>query len=272
MLNEGVVKTKGTVVGSKGSEKRDEKKYNQSEQNKIFGKFCILFVVIVVFAIYAGNVYKHICEKIKADIFSKNRELKQVNLDIKNLKNIINEWSQLQLQVQQTSFNDERSFVYNNINFDEIVFNVENKINDLFNTSNIVRKEDKEKKMIAGNFHIDIKPLAYADFMQFENFLNNIAVGAENTIYVSSKTIAVSFTTSYERVIYQMIEFIKKIFPGFLIVKYISVQPATSAIKTMYYDLKFKHKEMQALVADSIRCEIEFDWIVLSKKYNESEM
>ena len=69
-----------------------------------------------------------------------------------------------------------------------------------------------------------------------------------------------------------MIEFIKKIFPGFLIVKYISVKPTTPTIKTMYYDLKFKHKEISELVVNSVRCEIEFDWIVLSKKHDEPEM
>ena len=272
MLGTKVVKKKGIVISGKEDGGRDKKSDNRTEQKKIIGKFGILFAIIIVFAICVGNVYGNICKRIKNDISSKHRELQQVRFDTQNVKNIVNEWSQIQLQIQQTSFNDKRSFVYDNINLDEVVFEVDRKINDQFDTSKIVIESDKEKRMIAGNFHIDVKPSTYANLVELDNFISKIAVGSQNEIYVSSKTIAISFTTSYERVIYQMIEFIKKIFPGFLIVKYISVQPATSAIKTMYYDLKFKHKEMQALVADSIRCEIEFDWIVLSKKYNESEM
>ena len=272
MLGTKVVKKKGIVISSKEDGGRDKKKDNQSEQKHIIVKFGIFFTIIIIFAICAGNIYGNIVKKIKTDISSKNRELQQIRLDIQNVKSVINEWVKIQNQVQQTSFNDKRSFVYDNINLDEIVFEVEKKINDQFDSSKIVREKDKEKRMIAGNFHIDIKPSTYLNLLELNNFINKIAVGSENEIYVSSKTITVSFTTSYEKVIYQMIEFIKHIFPGFLIVKYISVKPATPAIKTMYYDLKFKHKDISELIVNSVRCEIEIDWIVLSKQQNEPEM
>ena len=272
MLGVKVVRKSSTVISNKNDTVPDGKKDNQSEQKHIIVKFGIFFTIIIIFAICAGNIYGNICKKIKTDISSKHRELQQIRLDIQNLKNVVNEWTKIQNQIQQTSFNDKRSFVYDNINLDEIVFEVDRKINDQFDVSKIAREKDKEKRMIAGNFHIEIKPFTYANLVELNNFISKIAVGSKNEIYVSSKTIAVSFTTSYERVIYQMIEFIKHIFPGFLIVKYISVKPATPAIKTMYYDLKFKHKDISELIVNSVRCEIEIDWIVLSKQQNEPEM
>ena len=272
MLGAKVVKKKCIVIDGKSDNKQNKQQKLQSEQQRIISKIGIAFAMIIIFAICVGNVYGNVFKKIKADISSKHRELQQVRLDTQNVKNVVNEWLSLQKQIQQTSFNDKRSFVYDNINIDEIIFEVDREINEQFDTSKIIREQDKAKRMIAGNFHIDIKPITYANLVDFENILNKIDVGKENDIYVFSKSINISFTASYERVVYQMIEFIKHVFPGFLIVKHISALPANEKQKTMYYDLKFKHKDISELVVNSVRCEIEFDWIVLSKKHNEPEM
>ena len=82
-----------------------------------------------------------------------------------------------------------------------------------------------------------------------------------------------TFTAAYENTVYKMINFFKQVFPGFIIVRHISIHPVTSATKTMYYDLKFKHKNISDTIANSLKCEVYFDWIVLSRKDdNETEM
>lgn len=273
MLGAKVVKKKGVIINSRVNNDVSKKKQSISEQKKIVSKFGILFAIVIILTICLYNIHSGLCKKIKSEISSKQRELQQVRLDMQNVKNIVNEWSRLTIETQKTSFEDKRAFVYDNINLEELAFEVDRKVNDIFDTSKIVREKDKEKRMVAGNFHIDIKQQTqYSNLAELESFINRLSVVNKNDIYVSSMTISVNFTTSYERVAYQIIEFLKKIFPGFLIVKRMSVKPTTSNIKTMYYDLKFKQKDISELVVNSVACEVEFDWIVLSKKNNDSAM
>ena len=267
-----VVKKNGADIGQQGNAGRNKAISTKSEQKKIISKFGILFAIIIIITICGSKVYGYRTNNIKQDIKNKQRELQQVRMDLNNIKNVVNEWSRLQMEVNKTTFNDKRAFVHDNIRLDEIVFEVDRKINDQFDQSKIFKEKDKEKRMIAGNFHIDIQPSTYSNLVELDTFINKMSINKQNDVYVLSNNISISFTTSYEKVIYQMIEYMKNIFPGFLIVKSISVNPTTSAIKTMYYDLKFKHKDITELVVNSVRCEIVFDWIVLSKKNNENEM
>ena len=264
MLGAKVVKKKCIVINKKGNEGRDKQRKELNEQRKAVNRFSVLFATVIVLIICVSSAYGSRIKQIKDDISSKHNELRRVSSDIRNIKNVFNEWSQLQVQVQETSFDDVRSFVYNNLNLEEIVFEVDRKINDQFGISPQVKEKDKENRMKLGNFHIDVQPVTYANLLDLGNFISRIDIEKQTAIYVWSKNININFTASYERVVYQMIEFIKSVFPGFLIVKHISIRPATSAIKTMYYDLKFKHKDISELIVNSIRCEIEFDWVVLS--------
>ena len=271
MLGAKVIKKKGIVISGHTDNARDEKNSNHSEQKTIIGKFGILFLIVVVFVMCVVNVYWNIYKKIQTDISSKSSELKRILPETQDVKNVVNELLRLRYQLQHTSDNnDKRSFVYDNINYNEVVFEVERKINNQLKISRNKGKDNGKTSTTVDGFHIDIKPISYSNLVGLNNFLKKITARSQEPIYVSSKTIVVGFTTLYERSVYQMIEFIKHVFPGFLIVKHISVEPTTPTVKTMYYDLKFKHKHLTELTVNAIRCEIEFDWIVLSRNNNVS--
>lgn len=266
-----ITKRNGSSV--KGVRSVDKKKHGISEQKKILSRFGVLFIAVFVSIIVLFRVYVGVCKRINNDIGAQENSLRQIKHEINDIKNSIDEWHTLQEGIKETNYDDKRSFVYKNVRIDEIIFEIDRKMSEDFNVSNITDETDKTKKMIVGNFQIDIKPLRYNNITEMENFIKKMFFDTKSDFEIMSNSIKVTFTTTYESTVYRMVNFFKQVFPGFIIVKHISIYPATSASKTMYYDLKFKHKDISNMMANSLKCEIYFDWIVLSKKDdNEIEM
>jgi len=101
-------------------------------------------------------------------------------------------------------------------------------------------------------------------FMKLKRQL--LVSGAQNVnATIDSSIVKVSFNADYEYVAYRVLEMLKQIFPGYFVVKSISVVPVNEDVKRIFYDRKFKNKKIDKKLHldDRLNCSIEFEWIML---------
>lgn len=82
---------------------------------------------------------------------------------------------------------------------------------------------------------------------------------------IDSSVIRVDFNADYEYVAYRVLEMIKQIFPGYLIIKNFSVSPANEDMRKILYERKFGKKKIdyRTKLDDRLSCSMEFEWIFL---------
>lgn len=102
----------------------------------------------------------------------------------------------------------------------------------------------------------------------FSKLKNQIIISPEQKVdmTIDSSTIKVNFNADYEYVAYKMLEMIKQIFPGYLIVKSFTVAPINEESRKLLYERKFgkKNIDYKSKLDDRLSCEIEFEWIFLT--------
>lgn len=101
----------------------------------------------------------------------------------------------------------------------------------------------------------------------FTKIKNQIIISNEQKVDVAfdTSTVRVNFNADYEYVAYRVLEMIKQIFPGYLIIKNFSVTPVNDDMRKILYNRKFgkKNIDYKLKLDDRLSCVIEFEWLFL---------
>jgi len=84
---------------------------------------------------------------------------------------------------------------------------------------------------------------------------------------VTTDTLTINFLADYEYVAYHMLEMLKQVLPGNVIVKSFSVQPVRVELKKMLYARRFENQNENNFRLDldnRLNCTIELEWLYLS--------
>lgn len=226
--------------------------------------FCIAISIFCISLIQVLSVARVILQE--KQLSNVREKISSLNLSYKKMDVAINT-----INTAKTSDNLDHKVIkfYSNINKQELVNNIVAKMKK---NNYGVELPNGAVRMSAlneyANFAMTLSSASdinvIKDISSFTNSIQGIE-GQNEKATVDGGLLKVSFSADYEYVVYKIIATLNDIFPGKLIVRNISIKPASDNVKTILYDFRFKGKSNNTWIDNRLVCNIELEWIFLKK-------
>lgn len=226
--------------------------------------FCIAISIFCISLIQVLSVARVILQE--KQLSNVREKISSLNLSYKKMDVAINT-----INTANTSDNLDHKVIkfYSNINKQELVNNIVAKMKK---NNYGVELPNGAVRMSAlneyANFAMTLSSASdinvIKDISSFTNSIQGIE-GQNEKATVDGGLLKVSFSADYEYVVYKIIATLNDIFPGKLIVRNISIKPASDNVKTILYDFRFKGKSNNTWIDNRLVCNIELEWIFLKK-------
>ena len=226
--------------------------------------FCIAISIFCISLIQVLSVARVILQE--KQLSNVREKISSLNLSYKKMDVAINT-----INTANTSDNLDHKVIkfYSNINKQELVNNIVAKMKK---NNYGVELSNGAVRMSAlneyANFAMTLSSASdinvIKDISSFTNSIQGIE-GQNEKATVDGGLLKVSFSADYEYVVYKIIATLNDIFPGKLIVRNISIKPASDNVKTILYDFRFKGKSNNTWIDNRLVCNIELEWIFLKK-------
>ena len=213
----------------------------------IFG-FLIINLTIVASGLYIRDQF----ERKKNSVALHSAQVSNIETAIKNINNFKIDNNLKRKNGIYLSFN-KQDFI------DAVVkkMDIENDFDNIDSGENFEYSGLKMYFYPLGNSNIEKK---------IENIKKKVEVLEKQGIDIKydGNFIRVSFYADYEYVIYRVWNIIKNIFPGYVVIRKFNVKPEREEVKTLLYERKFYEATGYMNVDNRLKCDIEFDWVMLS--------
>lgn len=198
---------------------------------------------------------------------NKQNEFRKLQTKINDFQTYIKDWNSFESKNEKIFFDDNNKLIFNGLKVESFIKNYEEKIIEAFDTSAISNTTEKASKDIISNFKILLFDMKKNDEIEsLRDFVSKYNIyNIDKNIVLNRKKIIITFNANYEYPAYKIISIIKNTLPGLLITENIIIKPRNERVKTLYYDYKFKQKNIDENIKDRFNCSITFEWIVLSK-------
>ena len=226
--------------------------------------FCIAISIFCISLVQVLSVARVILQE--KQLSNVREKISSLNLSYKKMDVAINT-----INTAKTSDNLDHKVIkfYSNINKQELVNNIVAKMKK---NNYGVELPNGAVRMSAlneyANFAMTLSSASdinvIKDISSFTNSIQGIE-GQNEKATVDGGLLKVSFSADYEYVVYKIIATLNDIFPGKLIVRNISIKPASDNVKTILYDFRFKGKSNNTWIDNRLVCNIELEWIFLKK-------
>ena len=226
--------------------------------------FCIAISIFCISLVQVLSVARVILQE--KQLSNVREKISSLNLSYKKMDVAINT-----INTANTSDNLDHKVIkfYSNINKQELVNNIVAKMKK---NNYGVELPNGAVRMSAlneyANFAMTLSSASdinvIKDISSFTNSIQGIE-GQNEKATVDGGLLKVSFSADYEYVVYKIIATLNDIFPGKLIVRNISIKPASDNVKTILYDFRFKGKSNNTWIDNRLVCNIELEWIFLKK-------
>ena len=226
--------------------------------------FCIAISIFCISLVQVLSVARVILQE--KQLSNVREKISSLNLSYKKMDVAINT-----INTANTSDNLDHKVIkfYSNINKQELVNNIVAKMKK---NNYGVELPNGAVRMSAlneyANFAMTLSSASdinvIKDISSFTNSIQGIE-GQNEKATVDGGLLKVSFSADYEYVVYKIIATLNDIFPGKLIVRNISIKPASDNVKTILYDFRFKGKSSNTWIDNRLVCNIELEWIFLKK-------
>lgn len=226
--------------------------------------FCIAISIFCISLVQVLSVARVILQE--KQLSNVREKISSLNLSYKKMDVAINT-----INTAKTSDNLDHKVIkfYSNINKQELVNNIVAKMKK---NNYGVELPNGAVRMSAlneyANFAMTLSSASdinvIKDISSFTNSIQGIE-GQNEKATVDGGLLKVSFSADYEYVVYKIIATLNDIFPGKLIVRNISIKPASDNVKTILYDFRFKGKSSNTWIDNRLVCNIELEWIFLKK-------
>ncbi len=223
----------------------------------------LLFVLIGIFYFlkqqYSAKIYERKSKK--------QNEFNKLQTKIDDFTTYIKDWKSFESKNEKVFIDDKNKLIFNGLKVDSFIKDFEDKIINYFDTSGIVNTTERASKDMISNFKMSLFDIVKNDEIDFlREFVAKYNIyNIDKNIILNRKKIIVTFNSNYEYPVYKIISIIKNALPGLLIIDNVSIKPRNEIMKTLYYDYKFKQKNVDENIKDRFNCNITFEWIVLSK-------
>ena len=230
-----------------------------AQQQKIFFYTIVIIASIILFTATnititnQNNFTKQIIAQKKRDLEKKKVEIGNID---KTIKFIENEKININL--------DKKYSFFSTFNEQEFLNLISAKMNE-----NAKEQDTDDKKFTSdySNFSIKMRQIKNDDLKKIMQQLKQKIVindGQKIDFSVNDNLLLIDFSADYEYTIYRILEAMKQILPGNVVVKKISVKPAKDELKKMLYTRYFEgQNDFKADLNNRLSCSIELEWIYL---------
>ena len=235
---------------------------------KLFAVLCasLTIVILTQLLIVGRNAYK------QAQIYYKKSNISNKKESVEKLKKTINN-----LKSENISTNLVRKHgMYKNLDKQLLINGIYQKMNGMNDLDAWDEMRKKKKDLEYTAFSISSTPISslYPQKI-FDSYLQKyIFLPSQNSkILFDGNKVSISFNADYEYVAYRMLQMIKNIFPGYIVITTFAIQPINDENKKMIYEMKFYKKEATANLDGRLKVNIGFDWYFIRniKGYEQFE-
>jgi hypothetical protein len=238
------------------------------QQKKIFFYVLVTMFSVILFAIINititnRNIFtKQVIEQKKNDLKKKKIEMEKINNAISFMENYEID-KNLSKKYGFYSIFNKQEFI------DAIVIKM-NEING--GVEYLENKKTNQINLDYSNFSIKLKPIINDNLANIITQLKQKMIVNENqkiNFSLETNLLTVDFQADYEYTVYQILEVMKRILPGNVVVKKISVKPAKESLKKMLYERRFVSQNKNDFTLElnnRLYCSIELEWEYLSSE------
>ena len=231
---------------------------------KIMLKIIIIFLIVLSFFLLR-KINSTKLNSLKAKFEKNESEYSSLQTQINSIENILSGYSRINRASEDNNF-DDRSRIYKNLNPDEYLSKITNKISEYFSVDKIEDLTLKAENSKISNLNFNITDANDINNVNdIKNFIQSMKSVSKNNININTKKISINFSSNYEYPVYQIISVFEQKLPGYVIVKNISITPKSDELKYLYYNNRFHKKKIDIDVANRFNCLIELGWYVLNE-------
>lgn len=234
-------------------------------QQKKIGLFTFIIVLSALFSVIVKGTL--VANKIlqQNQIMDKKSNIGQKRTEMVKIQKAVK-------YINDANYNKNlkrKSGFYSSFDKQEFIDSVITKMNheDDFD---LLEEENKSKLNLEySGFMIRINPTSNTDMERHLAKLKSKMIVSNNqnaNFSLDTSILKIDFNADYEYVAYKVLEMLKQILPGTVIVKSFSVQPVNEEMKKILYDNKFNNNKIgfTTKLDDRLACTIELEWIFLT--------
>jgi len=227
-----------------------------------------IFTTIIIFSVILSVVVKGtiVANKIvqQRNIIDKKSNIGQKRSDMAKIQKVIN---YINTENYSKALPRKNGF-YSSLDKQAFIDSVITKMNGEDDLDLIDDTSQNKLKLEYSGFMIRISSVSNVTIEKLLTKLKNkmIISNSQNiNLSLEGSVLKIDFNADYEYVAYKVLEMLKQILPGNIVVKSFSVQPVNDEMKKILYDNKFNNKKIDfnTKLDSRLACTIELEWIFL---------